>query len=363
VCHTSAVAPGTDREAGLVAIARRLLTLGADANLRFPWRHHEVFRPVLWGAVNVVHSLPLARTLLEAGADPSDGVTLTIAASAGDLAALDLLHAFGVDPNGPWATDGSTALYAMLHWSLTDTGAHWLIEHGADVDRVNAANGETPLHVVAARWTVPLAAALVDRGAEVTRRRADGRTPYAIARLSGNDTVADWLLAHGAPDEVSAVDRLVGLCSRGDVAAARAMVAASPELTGAIGPEHYDAFYQAAERNDVHALEAMLACGFDPNRGDEAMDMNALHKAAMAGWPEAVRVLLANGASVQARDREFHATALVAAAEGSRHAAPDRDHAAVGRLLLDAGSPVDWAGSAEPSEEILEIIADWTSAR
>jgi ankyrin repeat protein len=359
VCHTS-VAASTDRDAGLAAITRRLLALGEDPNLRFPWRHHDVFRPVLWGAVSVVHSLGLARALLDGGANPSDGVTLTLAASAGNVPALSLLHEFGADLNGPWATDGSTALYAMLHWSQIDTGARWLIEHGADVDAVDPATGETPLHVVAARWTVPLAEALVDRGAQVNRRRKDGRTPYAVARLSGNDAVADWLLARGADDDVSAIDRLVGLCSRGDVQAARATVAAHPELPGQIGPEHYDTLYQAAERNDVNALEALLSCGFDPNRGDAAMDMNALHKAAMAGWPDAVRVLLAHGASVEARDREFHATALVAAAEGSRHAAPDRDHAAVGRLLLDAGSPLEWRGSGEPADEqIVEIIDGW----
>jgi hypothetical protein len=90
--------------------------------------------------------------------------------------------------------------------------------------------------------------------------------------------------------------------------------------------------------------------------------MTALHKAAMAGWPEAVRVLLAHGASVTARDREFHATALVGAAEGSRHPGPGSDHAAVGRILLDAGSPADWGEGDEPAESIIEIMAEWRRA-
>ena len=60
VCYTSIGARAETRETGLVAIARRLIALGADPNLRFPWRHHEVERPVLWGAVFVVRSLPLA---------------------------------------------------------------------------------------------------------------------------------------------------------------------------------------------------------------------------------------------------------------------------------------------------------------
>lgn len=360
VCHTSLARGSAQREEVLALVARRLLSLGADANLRFPWKHHEVFRPVLWGAVCVARSLTLARALLECGANPSDGVTLTLAASGSDIAALELLDEFGVDPDGPWATDGSTALYAILHWSDRADGARWLIGHGAAVDPVFDLNGETPLHVVASRWGTDLADALVSRGADVTRRRSDGRTPYEIAVLSGNDPIAEWLLEHGASDEVREVDQMVAACSRGDQAAALATLAAHPALRDQIGPEHYDALYRAAERNDTPALEALLACGFDPDRGDESIGMNALHKAAMAGWPDAVRVLLAHGASVAARDREFHATPLVCAAEGSRRPKPGADHASVGRILIEAGSPTDWAESGEPAADtISEILAAW----
>lgn len=362
-CYTSLALHSAEREHGLVAAARELLAHGADPNLRFPWKHHEVFRPVLWGAVCVVRSLPLARALLEGGANPSDGVTLTLAASGSDIAALDLLHEFGVDPDGPWATDGSTALYAILHWSERPDGALWLIEHGAAADPVFEANGETPLHVVAARWGTDLAEALVSRGADISRPRSDGRTPYEIAVLSGNDSVAEWLHARGASDELRDVDRMVAACSRGDRAAATAIMTAHPDLRGQIGLEHYDVLYRAAERNDTLALDALLACGFDPDRGDESMGMNALHKAAMAGWPDAVRVLLAHGASVAARDREFQATPLVCAAEGSRHPRPGSDHAAVGRILLEAGSPADWAESGEPTGTIDDIITSWRRSR
>jgi ankyrin repeat protein len=358
VCHT-AVGTRADREAGLVATARRLLSLGANPNLRFPWLHHGVYRPVLWGAVCDVRSLPLAEALLEAGADPSDGVTLPLSASFGDLPALDLLLRHGVDVNRPWATDGSAPLYAILAWAHTADGAHWLLRHSAHSDPVFAENGETPLHAAAANWDVMLVEDLVSHGADITRRRSDGRTPYAIAQLNANHDVAAWLLAHGAPAELSDVDRLVAACSRGDRAAVDVMLREKPNLHGAIGPEHYGPFYRAAERNDLPALEAMLACGFDPNRGDDSIGKTVLHAAAMEGWPDAVRVLLAHGASVEARDREFKAQPLIWAAEGSRGSRAGRDHAAVGRLLLDAGSPVDWAQGEEPSEGIVDVVNQW----
>src|SRR5258705_13019890 len=79
----------------------------------------------------------------------------------------------------------------------------------------------------------------------------------------------------------------------------------------------------------------------------------------MEGWPDAVRVLLAHGASVLVRDREFKGQPLIWAAEGSRQGREGRDFAAVGRLLLDAGSPVEWETTEEPAEGILEIVAAW----
>jgi hypothetical protein len=53
----------------------------------------------------------------------------------------------------------------------------------------------------------------------------------------------------------------------------------------------------------------------------------------------------------------------VAAAEGSRHPREGTDHAAVGRLLLAAGSPMDWAESGEPAGVIDEILLEWQRER
>ena len=360
VCYTVMAHDSPRRSAGLAAIARRLIALGVDPNTRFPWLHHNVRRPVLWGASRVARSLPLVQALLDAGADPNDGVTLPLAASAGDIPVLEALLAHGANVDQPWATDGATALYAILNWSRTPVGIVWLLEHGADPNSVFAENGETPLHVVARAWDTPLAEAMVARGADIERKRADGRTPYAVAELNGNPAVAAWLLAQGASSELSEVDQLVAACSRADRGAVEALLARNPGLRDQITDDHYIAFHQAAERNDVRALEAMLACGFDPNRPDAGIGKTALHSAAMEGWPDAVRVLLAHGASVHVRDREFKGQPLIWAAEGSRTGHREgRDFPAVGKLLLEAGSPVEWETTAEPAEGLLEIVAAW----
>ena len=360
-CYDSLANSSVADANGLVAIARRLLELGADPNTRFPWLHHGVRRPVLWGSTRVTRLLPLAALLLESGADPNDGVTLPMAASAGDVATLDLLYAHGTNPNQPWATDGSATLYAILHWTRTPNGVQWLLEHGADPDPVFAANGETPLHVAAAKWDVALVESLVQRGADVSRRRADGRTPYAIAELNGNREIADWLRAHGAPDDLLPVDRLVAACGRGDRAAAETLLAERPALRDEITDAHYATLHRAAEQGDVAVLALLLDCGFDPSRGDAEIGKTALHSAAMAGRPDSVRLLLARGASPDVRDREFNGQPLVWAAEGSRsHADRASEYAEVGRLLLRAGSTTEWQQpTEEPTEGIGEILTEW----
>lgn len=365
VCYTSLGRSSVASEEGFVVIARRLIELGADPNTRFPWLHHGVHRPVLWGATRVTHLPALAKELLESGADPNDGVTLPMAASAGDVDTLELLHAFGANPDQSWATDGSATLYAILHWTLTPEGPRWLLEHGAHPDPVFVANGETPLHVAARQWDVAMVESLVSRGAEISRRRADGRTPYAVAAINGNQAVADWLRARGASDALLPVDQLIAACRRGDRTTAEALLAERPALRDEIASEHYAALHRAAEAGDVESLALLLDCGFDPNRGDEEIGKTALHSAAMSGRPDAVRLLLARGASTDVRDREFHGQPLVWAAEGSRmHRDRAHDYAEVGRLLLDAGSTAEWQlPTEEPAESVVEILAEWQRDR
>jgi ankyrin repeat protein len=202
---------------------------------------------------------------------------------------------------------------------------------------------------------------LVKHGADVARPRSDGRTPFAVAELSGNGAAADWLSSHGAPTALSRIDQFVALCGRGDRTAALTMLRENPGLREQLGPEHYAGLYRAAEIGDTRVIETMLACGFEPNHPDEEMGKTPLHEAAHGGRADAVRVLLAHGASVSVRDREFHGPPLVWAADGlrTRGEGDGREFGEVARLLLAAGSPVEWEPGAEPAAEIVEIIDSW----
>ena len=195
--------------------------------------------------------LPLAELLLAAGADPHDGVTLPLAAGLADLPVLELLLRHGADVDQPWATDGSASLYSILGWADTPDGVAWLLEHGADANSAFEENGETPLHMAARRWGPAMAELLAEHGADLMWPRADGRPPYAVAALSGNESVVDWLRERAASADLSGVDRLMAACGRGEREAAKVMLRETPELRDEIGSEHYAALYQAAERGDA----------------------------------------------------------------------------------------------------------------
>jgi ankyrin repeat protein len=344
---------------GLVRIARRLCELGANPNAEYHWNWHpELPRTALWGAVCAVGHLPLAEVLLEAGADPTDGVTAHITAGGGNVAALELLGRYGLNVDG--IPGGVPPLVHMLLWADTPVGAEWLLDHGADPNLAWGDLHEAPLHVAARRWDVAMAERLERHGADVSRRRADGATAHTLAELHGNPDVAAWLLAHGAVDELSPLERFIAACARGDRHAAEAMLASRPSLAAELRPEHHLMLQRPAEAGNARILETMLACGFNPDAKDPDR-VTPLHRAAMGGHVEAVRVLLQHGADVGALDGMFAAPPLVWAVEG-RANSRDRlaDHVGVARLLISAGSPLEWVPpeNSPGPERTLEGLAE-----
>jgi ankyrin repeat protein len=341
VCHTSLHKNDPARLEGLVAIARRLCELGANPNAEYHWNWHpELPRTALWGAVCAIRHLPLAEVLLEAGANPTDGVTAHIAGGGGNLDALELLHRFGLNPDG--IPGGVPPLVHMMLWADNPCGPYWLLDHRADPNLAWGNDGEAPLHVAARRWNVAMVEHLVEHGADVSRRRSDGATPHKVAELHGNPEIAAWLLAHGAVDELSPLERFIAACARADRRAAEAVVAAHPDVQSALLPEHHVMLHRPAESGNAAVLETMLSCGFDTGARDKD-NVTPLHRASMGGHVEAVRVLLKHGADVNALDGMFSASPLVWAVEGrrnSKHAGAD--HVGVARLLIAGGVTLEW---------------------
>jgi ankyrin repeat protein len=360
-CHTYMHNLEPARVDGLVAIARQLCSLGANPNAEYHWNWHpELPRTALWAAICAVGHLPLAQVLLDAGANPTDGVTTHIAGGGGNLAALDLLHRYRLNVNGIPA--GVPPLVYMMGWARNPAGPRWLLEHGADPNLAWGDSGEAPLHVAAKRWDLAMAELLVKHGADVMRPRADGAAPHTLAELYGNHDIAEWLLAHGAKDGLSPLERFIAACARADRTAADAMLGKNPALRTELRHEHHLMLHRPAESGNAAVLETMLECGFDPRAKDKD-NVTALHRAAMAGYADAVRVLLAHASDVNAHDGMFAATPLVWAVEGrNTRESPGVDHVAVARLLIAAGSSLEWKppeGAPNPDgtlEGLIELV-------
>ncbi len=119
-----------------------------------------------------------------------------IAGGRGDVAALELLHRFGVNVNG--IPGGVPPLvYMMAVGDQSGRPALAPRTRRRSESRVGR-RGEAPLHVAARRWDVAMVELLVRHGADPMRRRTDGRTPHTLAELHGNHDIAERLLAHGA---------------------------------------------------------------------------------------------------------------------------------------------------------------------
>lgn len=332
--------------AGLLEIARLLLAGGASPNTHQPWAEDpSVKLPVLWAALCQSRHLALGRLLLESGAEPNDGESTFHSAENGDLPALELLAARGAHVDGGSGGErwGNTPLYFILHYHAAGDradadvrrGVTWLLEHGANPNRVCGEGRESALHAAAQHWDDRMVAQLLAHGADVHLRRRDGRTALTLALMHGRNPAAEALRAAGAIEKLSREERFFAACHAGNRAEALALrdpafIAAQP-----------DALQKAMQHASTAPLETMLACGFDPNAAG-SMGETTLHWAAFAGNAAATRVLLAHGVKLDALDRIHHADALgwCDYASSCGLGGPNADFAGVARALFEAGTPL-----------------------
>lgn len=287
----------------ILEVAKLLLERGADPNSHYTSECDGPSRfPALYAAIAISANLELARLLLEGGADPNDSQSLYHAAERWDTDALDLLHAYGLNPKD--------VSYCLLHKIdfQQEPGIRWFLHHGADPNARHPHSDESALH-----WAIKRACKssvvelLLERGADPNARTRAGHTVYPailawtpldLSERLGRSDISELLRGRGAQQSpTTEKDEFVLACARGDAASARSRLREDPELIKRLAVEDRFLITHLAQQNNRAGVALMLEVGFDPNvRG--WMNATPLHWAACLGNPELVRRLLAHGAAL-----------------------------------------------------------------
>jgi ankyrin repeat protein len=355
-----------------------LLEFGADPNRGSGWWAGS-FYP-LYGA-----SPRVAERLLAAGAVPD-------ACAAAHLDRPDLLsRIIAEDPSRVHMRggDGQTPLHFARSRAVVDL----LLDAGADIDARDVDHRSTPAEWMLgdaddpAKSRIALARYLVDRGASadiflaaalgLTDRALEavtadssllglrtgqgdyaekGHSSYHIylwtigsnftpletaARFKQYETLA--ALARVAPAE----QQLLLACHQGDADAARAIVREHVGIVERLSGADRRALTDEAWAANAPAVSLLLELGFDPAipAVTGPTGGNALHCAAWEGSVDCVSALVSHPrgrALINSRENTYGGTPLSWCCHGSRNCGnPRANHAAVARLLLDAGAHLD----------------------
>jgi ankyrin repeat protein len=249
--------------------------------------------------VAVRKSLAADKELARA-ADSSGSTALMHGAHSGTAAIMQALLDAGADVNASNARQATA-----LHWAVPDQEkVKLLLVNGARVD-ARTVEGRTPLYAAAMLPEgVPSMRLLLEAGANVEAETILGTTPLFPAATTGAEGTK-LLLDHGANPN------------------ARAKTGATPIL-----------FTRGA---DVIAL--LLARGADA-RARSKTGESSLMEAAVRGDVSAAKLLLDQGAEVNAADHRGYTPLLLAAQ-------CDRDSPELVRLLLDRGAGLDAVAEGE----------------
>jgi ankyrin repeat protein len=335
------------RAPGLAEVVRLLLAAGASADTNDGGRLR--FRSALKGSVEV-NNPDVTEVLLAAGANPDLGQPIAEAAAHRDLRCLRLLLSRGARVAGTWALGA-----AVDH---DDPGAATLLLDALAAAGGRAADAATEaLPEAAATASLPVVSALLAAGADPRASDSDGTSALRLAVRAGKEETAARLRALGAVEDDTDVDRFLGACRSGDRAAAERLLAGHPDLRGRLTDEDRAVICDAAAFRPAQTLALLLDLGFSPNAS--SFGERPLHSAAYHGNAPVVRLLLAAGAEVDARDAQFDATPLAFATVGSgERAGQPGDWTGTVRLLIEAGASRQdvWVSGKPPSEEVADLL-------
>lgn len=337
-----------EKAADMIAIAEMLVANGADVNGAIA----EAEGPLsaLYLALGQADNLPLARWLLEHGANPNDGESLYHAVELPHTDGLRLLLDHGAVP---------ARTNALLHAIDTDEigKVSMLLTAGADPNE--RAGGLPVLHHLARRAaSAEVCRALLEAGADSSVRH-QGASAYAFARVYGNRALADMLMQAGVDVTLSRDEALLAAAADG-----------TPPKRQYIDPAKLAPVYAGLVCDLVQVpgclphLRALVAVGMEYDHPD-AQGVPPVQVAGWEGLPEVLAFFIGLRPDL-AHVNGHGGTLLDTIIHGSENCAQRaaRDHVECLRLVLEHGLALPRKAVAFAGEpEVSAFLADWAAAR
>jgi ankyrin repeat protein len=314
LCFSRYLRLDKSRSEAFVACARLLLDAGANPNTG--WMEtldedppRDFLESVLYAAAGLARHPGLTQLLLERGADPNDEETCYHAPETYDNTVVKIL------------IDSGRCNERSLAW-LAARKADWHDEKGLLLALDGGANpnfmtqwSHTPFqHSIRRDNGLIMIEMFFDHGADPYSRNADGRNAFQMSAYHGRGDILRALETRGfAPNydgPTPALDALVAVCALADLARARTLTAASPDLHGQFLQIGGSLLARFAGVGNLEGVRTLLDLGIPVDalwpEGDPYFDMprnsTALQNAAWRANHDVVRELIAHGANANAAD-------------------------------------------------------------
>lgn len=293
------------RGEGFVRAATALLDAGANPNAGFHDSQYgptPTFESVLYGAAGLAHHAGMTRLLLERGADPNDDETPYHTPETYDNGAMEALV-----ESGKLTPDSMTSLLVRkADWHDT-AGMRYLLERGADPNSLSRWK-VTPLqHAVRRDNDLDKISLLLDHGADLSLTKdVHFVSAFRMAARRGRRDILAEAARRGITEQFTGLDALVAACATNSGDAARAIVAARPDIVPVLQREGGTLLSEFAGNRNVDGVRLLLDLGVPVTarylHGDGYFDIApmslALHVAAWKAAHEVVALLIERGSPV-----------------------------------------------------------------
>ena len=302
------------RSDSFLRTATALLDAGADPNAGF-WKNGE-HETVLYGIAGVAHHGPLARVLIERGADPNDPEVVYHTPENWDMDAMR-----AVVETGRLTADSLALMLMRKHDWHHFEGVKYLLEQGADPNFSND-RWQSPLqHAILRDNDLPIIELLVDHGADFGLKHPKvGTSALGLAARRGRGDILKLAEGRGRAIEVNGLDALLAACALGDEAGVLELTAANAGATEDLKNDGGQVLAEFAGNDNTRGVALLLSVGVPVNarfkEGDGywgiAKESTALHVASWRACHETAKLLILRGADVNARDAKGNTPLIMA---------------------------------------------------